>query len=177
MTFSQRKRGGSSVLAEQGFFCRSKAVSNGSNKETRYLVGEILYLSSKKVKPATTCLLELSVALCLRGDRRQWYASYSYFSACTETKSTLRYHPKNHTQLRPPRECKAMSRIARRGIESKNSRFLGLDAGCRFIRNCLYGNASERGGDLHGDGDSKTPPQYTLVSNGHGVSEEYGRGV
>ncbi len=113
---------------------------------------------------------------CLREDRWRWYASYSYFSSRTQSITMLRYHSKNQKQLRPPRECKAMSRIDRRRIES-NSRLLGLDAVCRLIRNCCYANASERGGSLHGDGDLKIPPQYTLVSNGHGVSEQHGIGV
>ena len=74
-----------------------------------------------------------------------------------------------------------MSRIARRGIEPTNNKFLRLDVVCRLIMNCWYGittstNAAEQGGDHQDDDDSKTPLQYTLVSNRNGVSEDKGRG-
>lgn len=46
---------------------------------------------------------------------------------------------------------------------------------CRLLKNCWNGtagtNATENIGDLHGDGNSEMPPQYTLLSNRNMVSE------
>ena len=70
-----------------------------------------------------------------------------------------------------------MSRIARRGIESTNNRFVRLDVMYRMIRTCWYGitatNVDENEAEYHQD-DSKAPPQYTLISRPSTVSEDEG---
>ena len=123
------------------------------------LIGE---RSERRETTSMTCVLLLLVAGWAPFlFRLQWYDHVVFYFICrTETTVHKVFIVLNtiYAQLRPPRECKAMSRIARRRIES-TKRWYGFTTT----------NAAEKGG---ADCDSKVPPQYTLVSNRNGVSED-----
>lgn len=123
------------------------------------LIGE---RSERRETTSITCVLILLVAGWAPFlFRLQWYDHGVFYFICrTETTVHKVFIVLNtiYAQLRPPRECKAMSRIARRRIES-TKRWYGFTTT----------NAAEEGG---ADCDSKVPPQYTLVSNRNGVSED-----